>query len=131
MAPYAVRLPVRHNKMVKAQHKGDCFFSPLLSNPPLTSKFDSAINFLIRKQEGSWGRNMSNQKKYYLIEYAAEIVEANSQSEAIAIAKERIQDRDVEVDEENTCQVEDKELLKEIEDGEKRADKEEAKTTAN
>ena len=58
-----------------------------------------------------------------MIEYAAEIVEANSQQEAIAIAKQRIQDRDVEVDEENTCQVEDKELLKEIEDGEKRADK--------
>jgi hypothetical protein len=74
---------------------------------------------------------MSNQKKYYTIEYTPEIVEANSQQEAIAIAKQRIQDRDVEVDQENTCQVEDKELLKEIEDGEKRADKEEAKATAN
>ena len=57
---------------------------------------------------------MSNQKKYYMIEYAAEIVEANSQSEAIAIAKQRIQDRDVEVDEENTCQIEE-DLLKKVE----------------
>ncbi len=74
---------------------------------------------------------MSNQKKYYMIEYTAEIVEANSQSEAIAIAKQRIQDRDVEVDEENTCQVEDKDVLKEIEENQKRADKEEARATAN
>jgi hypothetical protein len=106
--------------MVKAQHKGECFFTPLLSNPPLTPKFDSAINFLIRKQEGSWGRNMSSQKKYYMIEYTAEIVEANSQSEAIAIAKQRIQDRDVEIDEENTCQVEDEDLLKKIKEDEKK-----------
>ena len=74
---------------------------------------------------------MSNQKKHYIIEYTAEIVEANSQQEAVAIAKQRIQDRDVEVDEENTCQVEDKEVLKEIEEDEKREDEEEARATAN
>jgi len=62
------------------------------------------------------GRNMSNKKKYYMIEYTAEIVEANSQQEAIAMAKQRIQDRAVEVDEENTCQIEDEDLLKEIEE---------------
>jgi hypothetical protein len=116
---------------VKAQHIGDCFFASLLSNPPLTSNFDSAINFLIRKQEGSLGRNMLNQKKYYMIEYTAEIVEANSQSQAIAIAKQRIQDRAVGVAEENTCQVEDEDLLKEIEEDERKEDEEEAKATAN
>ena len=47
------------------------------------------------------GTNMSNQKKYYTIEYTPEIVEANSQKEAIAIAKQRIQDREVGVDEEH------------------------------
>jgi hypothetical protein len=75
---------------------------------------------------------MSKPKKnYFIIEYISEIVDANTKEEAVAIAKQRIQDRDVEVDEENTCQVEDKELLKEIEDGEKRADKEETRATAN
>jgi hypothetical protein len=73
---------------------------------------------------------MSNQKKYYMIEYTAEIVKANSQQEAIAMAKQRIQDRAVEVDEENTCQVEDEDLLKEIEEDEKRADEEEARAAA-
>ena len=51
--------------------------------------------------------------------------------EAIALAKHRIQDRVVEVDEENTCQVEDEDLLKEIEENEKRADKEEAIASAS
>jgi hypothetical protein len=63
---------------------------------------------------------MSNQKKYYLIEYSSEIVEANSQSEAIPIAKQRIQDRDVEIDDENTCRVEDEDLLKKIGEDEKK-----------
>ena len=75
---------------------------------------------------------MSKPKKnYFIIEYISEIVDANTKEEAIAIAKQRVQDRDVEVDEENTCQVEDKDVLKEIEEDEKRADKEEAKATAN
>jgi hypothetical protein len=74
---------------------------------------------------------MSNQKKYYMIEYTAEIVEANSQSEAIAIAKQRIQDREVEVDEENTYQIEDEDLLKEIEEDQRKADEEEARASAN
>ena len=73
---------------------------------------------------------MSNQKKYYMIEYTAEIVEANSKQEAIAMAKKRIQDRAVEVDEENTCQVEDEDLLKEIEEDERKADEEEDRATA-
>ena len=67
---------------------------------------------------------MSKPKKnYFIIEYISEIVDANTKEEAVAIAKTRIQDRDVEVDEENTCQVEE-DLLKEIEENEKRADKE-------
>ena len=74
---------------------------------------------------------MSKPKKnYFIIEYITEIVCANTKEEAVAIAKQRIQDRDVEVDEENTCQVEDKDVLKEIEENEKRADKEEAKANA-
>ena len=74
---------------------------------------------------------MSKPKKnYFIIEYISEIVDANTKEEAVAIAKQRIQDRDVEVDEENTCKVEDKDVLKEIEEHEKRADKEEAKATA-
>jgi hypothetical protein len=75
---------------------------------------------------------MSKPKKnYFIIEYISEIVDANTKEEAITIAKQRIQDRDVEVDEENTCQVEDKDVLKEIEENEKRADREEARVTAN
>ena len=70
---------------------------------------------------------MSKQKKYFTIEYTAEIISATSQQEAIAIAKQRIQDRDVGVDEENTCQIEDEDLLKEIEEDERKADEEEAK----
>jgi hypothetical protein len=73
---------------------------------------------------------MSNQKKYYTIEYTPEIVEANSQQEAIAIAKQRIQNRDVKVDEDNTCQVEDEDLLKEIMEDERKADEDEARATA-
>jgi hypothetical protein len=46
-------------------------------------------------------------------------VDANTKKEAIAIAKQRIQHRAVEVDEENTCQIEDEDLLKEIEEDEK------------
>lgn len=69
-------------------------------------------------------------KKYFIIEYISEIVVADTKEEAYAIAKQRIQDRDVEVDEENTCQVEDKDVLKEIEENEKRADKEEARASA-
>ena len=73
---------------------------------------------------------MSKPKKnYFIIEYCSEIVDANTKEEAIAIAKHRIQDRAVEVDEENTCQVEDEDLLKEIEEDEKRADEEEARTS--
>ena len=75
---------------------------------------------------------MSKPKKnYFIIEYISEIVDANTKEEAVAIAKQRIQDRDVEVDDEHTCQVEDKDVLKEIEENEKRADKEEARATAN
>ena len=56
---------------------------------------------------------MSKPKKnYFIIEYISEIVDANTKEEAVAIAKQRIQDRDVEVDEENTCQVDDEDLLK-------------------
>ena len=74
---------------------------------------------------------MSKPKKnYFIIEYFSEIVDANTKEEAVAIAKQRIQDRDVVVDEENTCIVEDKDLIKEIEENEKRADKEESKATA-
>ena len=65
-----------------------------------------------------------------MIEYAAEIVEANSQLEAVVIAKQRIQDRAVGVDEENTCQVEDEDLLKEIEEDERKEVEEEAIATA-
>ena len=72
---------------------------------------------------------MSKPKKnYFIIEYISEIVGANTKEEAIAIAKQRIRDRDIEVDEENTCQVEDKDVLKEIEENEKRV--EEARATA-
>ena len=47
---------------------------------------------------------MSKPKKsYFIIEYISEIVDADTKEEAIAIAKHRIQDRAVEVDEENTC----------------------------
>ena len=69
-------------------------------------------------------------KKYFMIEYFSEIVDADTKEEAIAIAKHRIKDRAVEVDEENTCQVEDEDLLKEIEEDERKADEEEARTTA-
>lgn len=73
---------------------------------------------------------MSKPKKsYFIIEYISEIVDAKTKEEAVAIAKQRIQDRDVEVDEENTCQVEE-DLLKEIEENEKRADKEESRASA-
>jgi hypothetical protein len=41
-----------------------------------------------------------------------------------------VQDRAVEVDEENTCQVEDKDLLKEIEEDERKTDEEEARAAA-
>jgi hypothetical protein len=58
---------------------------------------------------------MSKPKKnYFIIEYCSEIVDADTKEEAIAIAKHPIQDRVVEVDEENTCQVEDEDLIKEI-----------------
>ena len=60
-----------------------------------------------------------SKKKYFMIEYISEIVVADTKEEANAIAKQRIQDRDIEVDEENTCQVEDKDVLKEIEENEK------------
>jgi hypothetical protein len=74
---------------------------------------------------------MSKPKKnYFIIEYCSEIVDVDTKEEAIAIAKHRIKDRAVEVDEENTCQVEDEDLLKEIEEDEKRADEEEARATA-
>jgi hypothetical protein len=53
-----------------------------------------------------------------------------TKEEAIAIAKHRIKDRVVEMDEESTCQVEDEDLLKEIEEDERKADEEEAKATA-
>ena len=74
---------------------------------------------------------MSKPKKnYFIIEYCSEIVDANTKEEAIAIAKHRIKDRAVEVDEENTCQVEDEDLLKEIEEDERKADEEEDRATA-
>jgi hypothetical protein len=57
-------------------------------------------------------------------------VDVDTKEEAIAIAKHRIQDRVVEVDEENTCLVEDEDLIKEIEEDERKADEEEAKATA-
>jgi hypothetical protein len=69
-------------------------------------------------------------KKYFMIEYFSEIVDADTKEEAIAIAKHRIKDRAVEVDEENTCQIEDEELLKELEEDERKADEEEASATA-
>jgi hypothetical protein len=60
---------------------------------------------------------MSKPKKnYFIIEYCSEIVDADTKEEALAIAKHRIKDRAVEVDEENTCQVEDEDLIKEIEE---------------
>ena len=68
-------------------------------------------------------------KRYFIVEYISEIVVAETKEDAVAIAKQRIQDRDVEVDEENTCQVEDKDMLKAIEENKKRAGKEEAKAT--
>ena len=70
---------------------------------------------------------MSN-KKYFIIKYKKEIVEVDTQEEAIQIAKQRIQDRDVEVDEENTCQIDDEDLIEEIEEDERKA--EEARATA-
>jgi hypothetical protein len=74
---------------------------------------------------------MSKPKKnYFIIEYISEIVDANTKEEAIAIAKHRIQDRAVEVDEENTCQVEDEDLLQEIEEDEREADEKEARAIA-
>ena len=74
---------------------------------------------------------MSKPKKnYFIIEYCSEIVDVDTKEEAIAIAKHRIQDRVVEVDEENTCQVEDEDLIKEIEEDERKADEEEARATA-
>ncbi len=74
---------------------------------------------------------MSKPKKnYFIIEYFSEIVDADTKEEAIAIAKHRIEDRVVEVDEENTCQVEDEDLIKEIEEDERKEDEEEAKATA-
>jgi hypothetical protein len=75
---------------------------------------------------------MSKPKKnYFIIEYISEIVDADTKEEAIAIAKHRIKDRAVEVDEENTCQLEDKDLIKEIEEDERKADdEEEARATA-
>jgi hypothetical protein len=69
-------------------------------------------------------------KNYFIIEYVSEIVDANTKEEAIAIAKKRIQDRDIEVDEENTCQIEDKDVIKEIEEHERKADQEEARAAA-
>ena len=74
---------------------------------------------------------MSKPKKnYFIIEYCSEIVDADTKEEAIAIAKHRIKDRAIEVDEENTCQVEDEDLLKEIEEDERKADEEETKAIA-
>ena len=74
---------------------------------------------------------MSKPKKnYFIIEYCSEIVDADTKEEAIAIAKHRIKDRAVEVDEENTCQIEDEELLKELEEDERKADEEEDRATA-
>ena len=69
-------------------------------------------------------------KKYFMIEYFSEIVDADTKEEAIAIAKHRIKDRAIEVDEENTCQIEDEELLKELEEDERKADEEEARAPA-
>ena len=74
---------------------------------------------------------MSKPKKnYFIIEYCSEIVDVDTKEEAIAIAKHRIQDRAVEVDEENTCLVDDEDLIKEIEEDERKADEEEARATA-
>lgn len=74
---------------------------------------------------------MSKPKKsYFIIAYSSEIVDANTKEEAMAIAKQRIQDRDIEVDEEDTCQIEDEDVIKEIEEEDKKADEEEAKATA-
>ena len=74
---------------------------------------------------------MSKPKKnYFIIEYISEIVDVDTKEEAIAIAKHRIEDRVVEVDEENTCLVEDEDLLKEIEEDERKADEEEARASA-
>ena len=57
-------------------------------------------------------------------------MDVDTKEEAIAIAKHRIQDRAVEVDEENTCLVDDEDLIKEIEEDERKADEEEARATA-
>jgi hypothetical protein len=74
---------------------------------------------------------MSKPKKnYFIIEYCSEIVDADTKEEAVAIAKHRIQDQAVVVDEENTCQLEDKDVIKEIEEDERRANQEEARATA-
>ena len=74
---------------------------------------------------------MSKPKKsYFIIEYISEIVDVDTKEEAIAIAKHRIQDRAVEVDEENTCPVEDEDLLKEIEEDERKEEEEEARAAA-
>ena len=50
--------------------------------------------------------------------------------ESIAIAKQRMQNRDVEIDEENACKVEDEGFLKEIEEVERKADEEEGRAAA-
>ena len=56
-------------------------------------------------------------------------MDANTKEDAITKAKKRIQDRDIELDEENICQVEDKDVLKENEENEKKANEEEARAT--
>ncbi len=49
---------------------------------------------------------MSKPKKnYFIIEYISEIVDANTKEEAIVMAKQRIQDRDVEVDDETPAKL--------------------------
>jgi hypothetical protein len=70
-----------------------------------------------------------SKKKYFMIEYFSEIVDADTKEEAVDIAKHRIKDRAIEVDEENTCQIEDEELLKELEEDERKADEEEDRAT--
>jgi hypothetical protein len=74
--------------------------------------------------------NMSSQKKYFMIEYTAEIVEANSQQEAIAIAKQRSKIELSKLMKKTLAELKTKNLLKEIEEDEKRTDKEEARATA-
>jgi IMP dehydrogenase/GMP reductase len=71
-----------------------------------------------------------SKNKYFIIEYVSEIVAAGTKEEALAIAKQRVQDRDVQVDEESICLVEDKDLLKEIEEDQRKADEEEARAFA-